>query len=65
MNGRRDALQPGLHRGSGHGQIQPDIALSVAYNQVVAALQQDAGFVGKEVRQVLFFGQYSRRHKAL
>ena len=55
MNGRCDALQPGVHRGSGHGQIQPDIALSVAYKQAVAALQQDAGFVGKEVRQVLFF----------
>lgn len=55
MSGRSEALQPGLHRGSGHGQIQPDIALSVACKQAVAALQQDAGFVGKEVRQVLFF----------
>ena len=56
MNGRRDALQPGLHRGSGHDQIQPGIALSVVYKQAVAVLRQDAGFVGKEVRQVFFFG---------
>ena len=51
-DGLRDALQTGLHRGAGHGQIQADIAFGISYEQTVAALQQHAGFIGEEVGQV-------------
>ena len=37
---------------TGHGQVQADKALGVADEQAVAAFEEDARFVGKEIGNV-------------
>ena len=37
---------------AGHSQIQADKALGVSYEQAVAAFEEDACFVGKEIGDI-------------